>query len=101
EFPEQKALAVDLLGLSAIEVTEALKAKAERAIAIQINYQVESGLFAEVYQRMKMGDRDYEFRSPQGATSQVAQGLVDQIIATIEASVPVTESGYSIVSSLR
>lgn len=101
ELPEQKALAEDLLGLSGIDVMGDLKAKGERAIALQINYQLESALFAEVYQRVRLGDRDYEYREPQGLVSQVASSLADQLLAAVEPVNPGQDEGWSTVSSLR
>lgn len=101
EFPEQKALAEDLLGLSGIDVNGDLKAKGERAIALQINYQIESSLFAEVYQRVRLGDRDYEYRDAPGLVSQVASSLAGQLLATLGPDDPGQGEGWSVVSSLR
>ena len=63
ELPAHVALAADLLGLDGLSLSGQAKQKAERALALQVSFQVEAGADAAVYSSRQVGDRTDDFQA--------------------------------------
>lgn len=103
-FAEQQALAEDLLGLTGLDATLSAAgiAKAERFLALQINYQIETGVDAAVYQARTRGRRSDTYRD--SAADLIRPGLLDevqQLIGDEAGSSGWGDRGYAVITSLR
>lgn len=97
----QADLAEDLLGLAGTVFAGADAATATRAVAIQVNFQVEAGTEGEVYGSVDRGDRSFGFRggvlNPMPTVSPRARAIVAALIGDADTD----EADWSPAGSLR
>jgi hypothetical protein len=94
QLDAQTELAIDLLNLRGTGYVGEDKNRAERALALQVNLQVENGVEASAYTSLKRGERSFTFRG----TS------VDTTAAQLVASLTTTNAGggeWTNVTSVR
>lgn len=97
---EHAAVAADLLGLAAVRIEPGTERheRALRAVAFQVNYQVASGVDAEVYGSATRGNRSFGFRggvlNPMPPVSPRAKAIADALLGTqTDAAEPWTPAG--------
>lgn len=73
-------MAIDLLGLRNTEYRGDAERSAVRAVAIQVNYQVEMGVEGVTYSSLSRGARSFESRD--GLVDPRAQAIVDGLALT-------------------
>jgi hypothetical protein len=103
-FTAQQELAIDLLGLRGKDATLSTdaKAKAERFLALQINYQLETGVDAAIYAMKVRGSRTVSYKS--ASADLVRPGLLDEVqelIDTDDGDSGWGDRGYAVITSFR
>lgn len=102
-FAEHAALAHDLLGLADTAFTGAAAESAKRFLALQVNYQVETGVDAAIYALKVRGSRTVSYKS--ASADLVRPGLLEEVEDLLEEE----EGGdgswgdrqYSVITSFR
>lgn len=81
---EQNVLAETLLRFEAPALTGTLAEDAARAVALQVSYQVERGIEADVYDSLTRGSRKFDFRDAgllHPIAAEIAEALLDDGVA--------------------
>lgn len=104
-FAAHSELAIDLLGLRGKDATLSTdaKAKAERFLALQVNYQLETGVDAAIYALKVRGSRTVSYKTT--SSDLVRPGLLDEVQALIDSDDGGAsgwgDRGYSVITSFR
>lgn len=96
ELAEHNLLAEDLLSLAGTTFADEDAARATRAVALQVNYQVEQGVDAAVYDVTMVGSRMLNYRD--GIVHPIALELATLLI---NSTVSATTTAWPAITSLR
>ena len=102
-LPAQVALAADLLGLDGLDLAGQAKQKAQRALALQVSYQVEAGVDAAVYFSRQVGDKDSDYANSPLLPFTGIDPRAESIAASLKRGVQAEENDeeWGVMSSLR
>ena len=103
ELPAHVALAADLLELDGLSLSGQAKKKAERALALQVSFQVEAGADAAVYSSRQVGDRTDDYQGTSRAPFTGVDPRAEAIAASLKAEIKSQqeEESWGIAPSLR
>jgi len=103
ELPAHVALAADLLDIAGLHLSDATTKKAERALAVQVNFQVEAGVDAAVYSSRSRAERSDDYTASSSDSFTGIDPRAERLAASIRREATEAEEAkpWTTVRSLR